>query len=181
MTKVLLEERTLDIPEGVTVDVSGAQVTVRGPLGNLSRDFSHLRTEIKLENGKLIVRRMWPKRRDIAAVGTLKTHIGNMVRGVTKGFTYKLKVVSSHFPITVKVAGNLVLIENFIGERSPRKVKILEGTKVTAKGDDIVVQGIDLLTVSQTAASIQNGTRIRHKDSRVFLDGIYVYHKSEGT
>jgi large subunit ribosomal protein L6 len=51
---------------------------------------------------------------------------------------------------------------------------------VKVKGDDIIVQGISLEDVSQTAANIQNATRIRSKDPRVFLDGIYVFEKLEG-
>jgi large subunit ribosomal protein L6 len=53
-------------------------------------------------------------------------------------------------------------------------------TKVTVKGEDIIVQGISLEDVSQTAANIQNSTKIRNKDPRVFLDGIYVFEKHEG-
>jgi large subunit ribosomal protein L6 len=53
-------------------------------------------------------------------------------------------------------------------------------TKVIVKGEDIIVQGINLEDVSQTAANIQNSTKIRSKDPRVFLDGIYVYEKHEG-
>jgi large subunit ribosomal protein L6 len=103
-----------------------------------------------------------------------------MIKGVTKGFTYKMKIVFSHFPITVKVKGNLLSIENFTGERNPRKAKIMGATKVMVKGEDIILQGISLEDVSQTAANIQNATKIKVKDPRVFLDGIYVYEKHEG-
>ncbi|MEM2537643.1 MAG: 50S ribosomal protein L6, partial [Candidatus Bathyarchaeia archaeon] len=107
-------------------------------------------------------------------------HINNMITGVRKGFTYKLKIVFSHFPISVKVQGNTVLIENFTGERSPRKAKIIGNVKVKVQGDDVIVQGINLEEVSQTAANIEQATKIRRKDPRVFLDGIYLYERSEG-
>jgi len=103
-----------------------------------------------------------------------------MVKGVTKGFTYKLKKVYSHFPINVKVEPGKVLIENFIGERSPRIAKIVGNVKVIVKGDDIEVQGLNLEEVSQTAANIEQATKIKKKDPRVFLDGIYIYEKTEG-
>jgi len=48
---------------------------------------------------------------------------------------------------------------------------------VDIKGEDISVEGIDLRSVSQTAANIQDSTKIRKKDLRVFLDGIYVSGK----
>ena len=91
-----------------------------------------------------------------------------------------MKIVFSHFPITVKIQGKNFTIANFTGERNPRTAKIMGDTKVTVNGDDVIIQGINLEDVSQTAANIQNSTKIRSKDPRVFLDGIYVYEKHEG-
>jgi len=103
-----------------------------------------------------------------------------MITGVTKGYTYKLKIVFSHFPITVKVQDKAVLIENFTGERRARSAKILGDVKVKIEPDDIIVQGATLEDVSQTAANIEQVTRVTKKDPRVFLDGIYVYERNEG-
>ena len=144
------------------------------------RDFSHAPINIQLDGKTVTVQASWPRKKEAALVGTVRSHIQNMIKGVTKGFTYKLKIVFSHFPITVKIIGKTLTIENFTGERSPRKAKIMGDSKVTVKGDDIIVQGINLEDVSQTAANIQNATKIRNKDPRVFLDGIYVYEKQEG-
>ena len=103
-----------------------------------------------------------------------------MITGVTKGYPYKLKIVFSHFPITVKVQDKSVMIENFTGERRPRRVKIIGDVKVKIEPDDIIVEGTNLEDVSQTAANIEQSTRVRRKDPRVFLDGIYVYERNEG-
>src|SRR5260370_1395122 len=65
----------------------------------------------------------------------------------------------------------------FTGEKTPRYAKIVEGVKVVVKGEDLSVEGIDLKSVSQTAANIQDSTKIKKKDLRVFLDGIYVSGK----
>ncbi len=135
---------------------------------------------IELDGKEVVIRANWPRKTEAALVGTVSSHIQNMIVGVTKGFTYKLKIVFSHFPISVKVKENTVLIENFTGERSPRKARIMGDVKVQAKGDDVVVQGIDLEDVSQTAANIEKATKVKKKDPRVFLDGIYVYERSEG-
>jgi large subunit ribosomal protein L6 len=171
---------TVEIPEGVEAMLDDRIVTVKGEKGALSRDFSHAPINIQLEGKRVTIKASWPRKKEAALVGTVCSHIQNMINGVTKGFTYKLKIVFSHFPITVKVKEKVVNIENFTGERSPRKAKIMGDTKVTVKGDDIIVQGINLGDVSQTAANIQNETKIRRKDPRVFLDGIYVYEKHEG-
>jgi large subunit ribosomal protein L6 len=72
------------------------------------------------------------------------------------------------------------LIENFTGERRERRVKIIGDVKVKIEPDDITVEGANLEDVSQTAANIEQATRVRRKDPRVFLDGIYVYERNEG-
>jgi large subunit ribosomal protein L6 len=103
-----------------------------------------------------------------------------MITGVLKGFTVKLKIVFAHFPPSVKIQEGMVIIENFSGERRARRAKIHGNVKIRIDGDDIIIQGIDIEHVAQTAANIENVTRIKKKDSRVFLDGIYVFEKSEG-
>jgi large subunit ribosomal protein L6 len=103
-----------------------------------------------------------------------------MITGVTKGYTYKLKVVFSHFPISAKLKEKTVLIENFTGERNPRKAKIIGDVKVKIQGEDVIVQGINLEDVSQTAANVEQATKVKRKDPRIFLDGLYVYEQTEG-
>jgi large subunit ribosomal protein L6 len=110
-------------------------------------------------------------------LGTAMAHIRNMVKGVTQGYQYNLRTVYAHFPVTVKVDKKRLKIENFTGEKTPRWANIIEGVKVDIKGEDISVHGIDLKAVSQTAANIQDSTKIKKKDLRVFLDGIYVSEK----
>jgi len=172
--------KSIKTPEGVEVKVEGRVVTVKGEKGVLTRDFSHAPISIRLEEDMVKVQVNWPRKREAALVGTVCSHIQNMITGVTKGFTYKLKVVFSHFPISVKVKGKTVAIENFTGERSPRIAEIMGDAKVVVKGEDVVVQGVSLEDVSQTAANIEGSTKVRRKDPRVFLDGLYIYERREG-
>lgn len=172
--------KAIEIPNGVDVKVDGRVVTVKGAKGILTRDFSEAPLLIQLEDKAIKVQANWPRKKEAALVGTVSSHIQNMITGVIKGFTYKLKIVFSHFPISVKVKENMVSIENFTGERSPRLFKILGDTKVSVKEDDVIVQGINLEDVSQTAANIEQGTKVKVKDPRVFLDGIFIYEKREG-
>jgi large subunit ribosomal protein L6 len=122
----------------------------------------------------------WPRKKEASLVGTIYSHIKNMITGVQKGFTYKIKIVFSHFPITVKVKDKAVLIENFGGERNPRKAKIVGNTKVKIQSEDVILQDINLEDVSQTAANIEQATKVKRKDPRIFLDGLFVYERSEG-
>ncbi|RLI26762.1 MAG: 50S ribosomal protein L6 [Candidatus Hecatellales archaeon] len=180
MVRVPVEERTVELPEGVEASYEGGVLTVKGPLGELKKNLSHTGVEIRVSQGKVVVRREWAGKRERSMIGTVAAHVKNMITGVTQGFTYKLKMVSSHFPITVKVSDGKVYIENFIGERKPRIAKIMGDVKVRVEGEDVIVQGINLEEVSQTAANIQQATKIRKKDPRVFLDGIYIYEKAKG-
>jgi len=178
--KAMEEVKTVQIPDGVEVQIDGKKVTVKGEKGVLTRDFSKTPLTIEKEGNVITVRAYAPRKKEAALVGTMASHIRNMIKGVTKGFTYKLKIVFSHFPISVKVQDKTILIENFTGERSPRKAKIIGDVKVIVKSEDVIVQGINIEHVSQTAANIEQATKIKNKDPRVFLDGIYVYERLEG-
>ncbi|RLI07422.1 50S ribosomal protein L6 [Candidatus Bathyarchaeota archaeon] len=174
---VSIVESVVDIPEGVTVRLEGKKVTVAGGKGELVRDFSHAKVKLTLEGDKLRVWAVNPRKREASLVNTLATHVRNMIKGVTQGFTYKLKIVFVHFPTTIRIQDRKVIIQNFLGERRPREAAIVGDVKVSVQGDDIIVEGIDIEEVGQTAANIQQATRIRRKDLRKFLDGIYVYSK----
>jgi large subunit ribosomal protein L6 len=172
--------RTIQVPEDVEVTIQGKKVTVKGAKGTLTRDFSYAPVSIELDGKVVHVWAKWPRKKEAALVGTIYSHIQNMITGVRKGFTCKLKIVFSHFPISVKVKDKTVFIENFTGERNPRKAKIIGDVQIKVQSEDIIVQGINLEDVSQTAANIEQATKVKRKDPRVFLDGIYVYEKTEG-
>jgi large subunit ribosomal protein L6 len=182
MVLVELAQQTLPIPEGVQVSIDGRKVKATGPKGTLEEDFSHMPVHFALEGGSLRVYSPWARKREVALVGTALAHVRNMVRGVTNGYTYKLKIVFAHFPVTVKVQEKekKLTIENFTGEKTPRIVRIVGSTKVKVVSDEVHVQGTSIKDVSQTAANIQYATKIKDKDQRVFLDGIYIFEKSEG-
>jgi large subunit ribosomal protein L6 len=164
-----------------TIPIPDRKVTVRGSKATLTRDFSYAGA-ISLEtDGKNVkISAQWPRKKESSLVGTIESHIKNMITGVTKGYTYKLKIVYSHFPITVKIQDKAVMVENFTGERRARKAKILGDVKVKIETDDIIVQGPNLEDVSQTAANIETMTRVTNKDPRVFLDGLFVFERNEG-
>ena len=180
MTRFETLQRTIQVPEGVSVEVDGSKVKVKGPLGALEEDLSHLPVNFSQKGQEVKVSVVWPRKREIGMLGTAAAHVRNMIRGVTKGYRYNLRTVYAHFPVTVKVdeKARALKVENFTGEKTPRSAEILDGVKVTVKGDDITVEGIDLKAVSQTAANIQNSTKIKKKDLRVFLDGVYVDTKT---
>jgi large subunit ribosomal protein L6 len=182
MAPTELVERIVEIPEGVTVEISNRKIRASGPKGVLEEDLSHIPCTMEVEKGHVSIRSPWPRREDIAMAGTAAAKIRNMVKGVKAGFTFKMKVVHAHFPVTLKVIDKerKLLIENFTGEKTARVAHIVGDSKVKAAGDEVIIQGISLQDVSQTAANIEQSTKIKDKDQRVFLDGIYVFERKEG-
>lgn len=163
----------------VTVELKGRKVKVTGPRGTLERDFSFIPLEItRAGKSELQVTVWFGSHKHLACIRTICSHISNMIKGVTKGFQHKMRSAYAHFPINLSIVDNKKCLEirNFVGEKIVRRVPMLEGVTVemTDQKDEIVLRGCDLQNVSQSAATIQNLTKVKHKDIRKFLDGIYV-------
>ncbi len=179
MARIGIAEERVKVPGGVKLDLHGDEVVVSGKLGALRREFRHPRVALALEGQELRVRSELPSRREKAIVGTFAAHVRNMIEGVTVGFTYRMKIVYAHFPMKASVKGAEFVVENFLGEKAPRRTSILGETKVTVEGDQVVLTGTNVEDVGQTAANIERMTKIRGFDPRVFQDGIYITSKGE--
>ncbi|MFQ6025133.1 MAG: 50S ribosomal protein L6 [Nitrosopumilaceae archaeon] len=179
-TKVELHEGSVPIPDKVKVTLKRKLLSVEGPVGKAEKDFKKISVELALDKKKVIVKSKGTRKRDYAIFNTAKSLITNLFEGVLNGYTIKLKTVHAHFPITVKSKDDNILVENFQGERAPRVAKIKGDTKVTVKEEDVILTGPVLTDVTQTAANLQQKTKVRNKDHRVFLDGIYLFEKTKG-
>ena len=175
MVKIDRIEHSVTIPEGVTASLSeDGVVSIQGPKGSLTRQFTNSNLDLFQEGGALIVRTDLPRRKMKALAGTWNAHLNNMVKGVTDGFTYNLKAVYSHFPMTLAVQGQTFVVNNYFGERVPRRSDILPGVEVKVSNKvEVTVSGIDKENVGQTAANIERSTTVKNRDRRVFQDGIY--------
>jgi large subunit ribosomal protein L6 len=168
------------IPEGVTVTQKKHMLTFVGPLGKTHKSFRTIPINIEIVENKLLLKTIDFKKRDYAILHTARSLIRNICEGLIKGYTIKMKVVYAHFPVTVKVDNKKIIIENFQGERAPRITHIVGNTKVVPKGEDVILTGEVWTDITQTAANIELKTKVKNKDHRVFLDGIYVYDKKKG-
>ena len=174
----IISEENLKIPEGVTVSIKARKVIVQGPRGKLSKDIGHIDmgfSKVGRDTIRFTVHH--GSRKHKACLRTVKSLIENMIIGVTKGFQYKMRYVYAHFPINVNVDNGKVEIRNFLGEKLVRRVPIKEGVDVSissAQKDELILEGNSVESVSQCAADIQQICRVRNKDIRKFLDGIYV-------
>jgi large subunit ribosomal protein L6 len=175
--KVQNLDAVVELPKGVSAKFEAGSITVTGPLGKVIQDFSKIPVDVEISGTKVSVVTHGTRRKNRSILNTGRSLIVNAVEGVTKGYQYKLKVIYAHFPVTVKVQGKKVLVENFYGERSPRVAEIIGDTKAEVQGEDIILNGISIQDVGQTAANLEQATMVKRKDQRVFLDGVYVYER----
>lgn len=178
--QVEIFQATFDVPQKVKVSLKKHMLLVEGPLGKTYKSFKKIPVELEVKDNKIMIKALSGRKKYYAIANTALSIIRNLCEGVVEGYTVKMKIVYAHFPVTVKTKDKLVLIENFQGERAPRVAKIHGTTKVVSKGDEVTVTGPVLNHVTQTAAEIQAVTKVKNKDHRVFLDGIYQYHKAKG-
>ena len=170
--------RTIEIPEGVSVSLSQDVFTAKGPKGTVERTFWYPGIKIEVREGQVVVDAESSRKEQKAMVGTFASHLKNLIIGVSEGFECKMNIVYAHFPMQVKVEGKTLVIGNFLGEKKPRIAKILGETKVKVSGNEIVVSGINKEDVGQTAANIEQKTKIKRFDPRIFQDGIYIVQKA---
>ena len=176
----------IQIPEGVEVVIEGRKVKVTGPIGEIERELWYPGVRIGIDKNKneVVIRTENARKKLKAIAGTFASHIKNMITGVKEGFFYRLKAVHAHFPMQMAVTkdGKGVSISNFLGERRPRIAKLMDGVKVEIrdKGSEILLTGVNKEAVGQSAANIEQTTRIKGYDPRVFQDGIYLVEKGVG-
>jgi large subunit ribosomal protein L6 len=170
-------EEMIEIPAGIEIKVERGIVHVKGPKGEVKRTLLSPRVKLGVADNKVSIKAEKATKREGALIGTFKAHIRNLIKGVSEGHVYKLKVCSGHFPMSVSVSGNEFMVKNFLGESVPRKLRIKEGVSVKVDGSDVVVESVDKELAGQTAASIEELTKRPGFDKRIFQDGIYIYIK----
>ncbi|KAL3234427.1 Large ribosomal subunit protein uL6B [Nakaseomyces bracarensis] len=183
--KYIQTEQSIEVPEGVTVNIKSRVVKVTGPRGTLVKSLKHIDVTFTKVSERLIkVTVHNGDRKHVAALRTVKSLVDNLITGVTKGYKYKLRYVYAHFPINVntidKDGKKFIEIRNFLGDKKVRLVPVRDGVDVefsTTQKDELVLSGNSVEDVSQNAADVQQICRVRNKDIRKFLDGIYVSHK----
>ena len=174
--KIKIGALEVEVPEGITVEIKGNEIDIKGSLGSNRRIFNDALLEVKKSDRKLLitpVRDRGLEKKSRTSQISMKKEIENDIRGVSQYYERKMRMVFAHFPINVEVKGSVLQINNIIGERFPRRANIVGSTKIEAKGQNVRVYGTSLDDVSQTAANIRQACRIRNKDSRVFQDGLY--------
>ncbi len=169
--------KEIEIPSGIEAKMEGTTLVLKGKRGTSKKLFDNPFVSVKLNGSKVTLESKNDKRKSKRVVNTFAAHLTNMVTGVTKGYSYKLQVAQTHFPVKIAHKGDKVIIENFVGEKDTREVEIRPGVKVEIKGKEIFLSGADKDDVGNAASGLEMATRIRHKDRRTFQDGIFIIKK----
>jgi large subunit ribosomal protein L6 len=171
-------EAIIEISEGVNVLINNNKIIVKKAEYELTRQFPLNMVSISVNANNVQIKSFLENARSKALVGTFKAHINNMIKGVGIPFEYKLKVCSAHFPMTVKKSGNEIQVQNFLGGKKPKKIKVVPGVDVKIDGQDITVTSANIELAGNIASKLEQSTRLRKKDRRVFQDGIFIVSKA---
>ncbi len=173
--KEIVEKVT--VPEGVEIKIENGIMTAKGAKGESKKSLVDPKIAIALKDGEIVFSAKNATKREKTRIGSYVAHTKNMIKGATKGHTYKLKICTGHFPMNASISGNEFIVKNFLGEKKPRTIKIREGVNVKVEGDIVAVESCNKELAGQTAADIETLTKIRNRDLRAFQDGIYITEK----
>ena len=144
-------KKPIPLPPGVTAQVEGRRITVKGPRGEIGRTI-HPDLAVAVEDGVIVVRRPSDENRHKALHGLTRTLIANMVDGVTKGFAKALEIQGVGYKAELKPFGMQLSVgfSHPVAYRAPAGIKISVDNNVLVK-----IEGVDKELVGQVAAEIR--------------------------
>lgn len=163
----------VDIPGGVTVEISGQKVSAKGPKGNSDLTVHDL-VKVVVEDNQLKVAGSNSEKKTVAMAGTMRALLNNLISGVSTGFEKKLELRGVGY--RAQAQGNKVNLT--LGFSHPVVHDVPEGVKVeTPSQTEIVVSGIDKQAVGQVAADIRayrppepyKGKGVRYVDEYILM------------
>jgi len=145
-------KRPVPLPKGVTAQMSGQRITVKGPKGEIGRTI-HEDLSVAIEDASVLVKRPTDETKHKALHGLTRTLIANMVEGVTKGFQKALEIQGVGYKAEPKGAE----IQLLVGYSHPVRYKPPQGIKIVIENNTLVkIEGIDKELVGQVAAEIRS-------------------------
>lgn len=171
-------ELKVEIPKEVELEIVNDIIKTKGPKGETEKSIYSPKIKIEKKDNQIILISSKTTKHEKELINTFRAHIRNLINGVVESYMYKLKICSSHFPMSVSILDNELIIKNFVGEKIPRKAKLLPNTNVKIEGDVITVESCNKELAGQTAANIEKACKRPGFDKRVFQDGIYLFLKA---
>lgn len=173
-------EKRITVPDDIEVEVDGVYLSLEKGDKKVIKKLKHPLLLVKKEKDEIVIKAKKDNKTVRSVMQTFESKINNSINGLEKPFEYEMTLYYRHFPMDVKVKDDKIMVKNFLGEKKPREVDILEGVNVEKDDDKIYVRGADKEAAGQTAANIERGVQAPSKrDSRVFQDGIYITKKPE--
>ena len=169
----------IEIPEGISCKCENKAVVCKKNSLELKKTFNLPKISINVKDNKIILECKKGNKNDYKQIQTMRAHITNLFNGFEKKFVYNLEACNVHFPMTFKVEGDKLIIQNFLGEKLPRYAIISPSVEVEVKGQKIIVSSPDKEAAGQTAANFEKATKIKGRDRRIFQDGIFITEKPE--
>ena len=143
--------KPIEIPSGVTLNLEGSKISVRGPKGTLSREL-HPDMKVTVDGGTILVERPSDSKKHKSLHGLTRTLINNMVIGVTQGYEKTLEL--SGVGYRAQMSGNKLILN--LGFSKPCEIVPPEGIEIEVpQPNRVIVRGIDKVVVGQVAADIR--------------------------
>jgi large subunit ribosomal protein L6 len=174
-----IKENIIDVSNEISIDITDNLVILKKGNDTQEIPYNHVYVSVEKKDNQIIIRSNSKKSKFTSVINTLKKIIDNAIYGFDNDFVCKMQIVYSHFPITVKVDKDNLIINNFYGEKKPRVLKIPKSLKVEINGKEILISGKNKQLVGQLAGNIESKTKMKNKDYRVFDDGIYISEKTK--
>lgn len=175
MRQKILEQ--IAVPEGVSCSYEDGFLIGKKGSVELKKEVQIPGITIKVAGKNIELSTEKGNKNELKVIKAYAAHIRNLFAGLGNKFVYKLESCNVHFPMTMKIDKSKLIINNFLGEKTPRIADIVKGSEVEIKGQFITVTSHDKESAGQTAANIEKATRISNRDRRIFQDGIYITEK----
>lgn len=170
----------IEIPEGVSCNFTGKSFTCTKGSVSLKRQIDLPTVSLEVKDRKIILSAKKGSKKELKYIKSCLAHLRNLFSGLDNKYIYRLESCNVHFPMTLKLDANTLVINNFLGERVSRKAKIMPGVDVDIKGSKITLSSHDKEAAGETATNIEKATKIKNRDRRVFQDGIFIVEKPSG-
>lgn len=167
----------IEIPAGIICEVKGKSMICKKGDAVSERKVYSTKIDAKVEGNTIVIECKAGNKREYKTIKSCIAHLKGIFKGLNEHYVYKLEACNVHFPMSLKVEPGHLIINNFLGEKLPRKAIILPHVKVEVKGQLITVSSHDKESAGQTAANLERATKVQYKDRRVFQDGIYITNK----
>ncbi len=174
-------EEKIEVPEGINCSYVSGILACKKDSKEYTRRISIPGASVKVENNLIILSCIKGNKSHYNKIKSNIAHIKNIFSGLQEKFVYKLESANVHFPMTLKVDSGFLIINNFLGEKFPRRAKILHSVDVEVKGNLITISSHDKEAAGQTAANFEKAGKVKSRDRRVFQDGIYIVERPGGT